>query len=130
MLKKINPTTTKSWGKLTEHFARLKNVHMRDLFAQDPARFNKFSVRFNEILVDYSKNRITEETMKLLVDLAEECALKDATGKMFAGDKINETENRAVLHTALRNRGNTPVYSDGQDVMPEVQAVLKKMKDF
>ena len=103
---------------------------MRDLFSQDPERFHKFSLRFNGILVDYSKNRVTEETMRLLIGLAEEVELNDAIEKMFTGDIINETENRAVLHVALRNRKNTPIYVDGKDVMPQVNEVLKKIKSF
>jgi glucose-6-phosphate isomerase len=130
MLKKLDPTGTASWRGLTAHFADVKNLHMKDLFASDPKRFEKFSIRFQDILVDYSKNRITEETMRLLLDLAAEADLKGAIEKMFSGDKINETEGRAVLHVALRNRQNTPVYVDGRDVMPEVNAVLDKMKGF
>jgi glucose-6-phosphate isomerase len=130
MLKRMNPTKTASWLNLTKHFKKIKNIHMKDLFAEDPSRFNKFSILFNDILLDYSKNRITGETIKLLIELSEEIDLRDAIEKMFTGDKINETENRAALHVALRNRKNTPVYVDGKDVMPEVNAVLKKMKDF
>ena len=130
MLKKIDPTKTKSWQLLSEHYQELKPVHMRDLFREDPGRFEKFSIPFNDILVDYSKNRITEETLRLLIELAEEAGLHDGIEKMFTGDKINETENRAVLHTALRNRANTPVYVDGQDVMPQVNTVLARMKAF
>jgi glucose-6-phosphate isomerase len=130
MLKKIDPTKTKAWRDLSNHFSKMKGVHMKDLFAEDPRRFERFSLRFQDILVDYSKNRIIPETMKLLLSLAEEMDLRDAVEKMFTGDKINETENRAVLHVALRNRSNTPVYVDGQDVMPQVNAVLEKMKSF
>lgn len=130
MLKPIDPTQTVSWRKLTDHFSQVKALHMNDLFAKDPERFNKFSIRFQDILVDFSKNRITEETIQLLLGLAEELDLKDAIEKMFTGDKINETEKRAVLHIALRNRKNTPIYVDRQDVMPQVNAVLAKMKDF
>ncbi|MBW1678578.1 MAG: glucose-6-phosphate isomerase [Deltaproteobacteria bacterium] len=130
MLKRMNPTKTKSWKRLTNHFEKMKNVHMKTLFAEDPERFNKFSIRFNDILVDYSKNRIRDETLKLLLGLAEEINLKDAIEKMFTGDQINETEDRAVLHVALRNRKNSPVYVDGKDVMPQVNAVLEKMKKF
>jgi glucose-6-phosphate isomerase len=108
----------------------MKDVHMKDLFANDPQRFNRFSIRFNDILLDYSKNRITEETLHLLIELADEIGLSDAIHQMFAGAKINETENRAVLHTALRNRVNSPVEVDGSDVMPQVNIVLDKMKDF
>ena len=103
---------------------------MRTLFAEDPQRFDKFSIRFNDLIVDYSKNRITEETLKALIAFAEDCDLKNAIENMFSGEKINETENRAVLHIALRNRSNNPIMVDGQDVMPEVNAVLEKMKNF
>jgi glucose-6-phosphate isomerase len=130
MLPKIDPTATDAWKKLTGHCAAMKSLHMKRLFAEDPERFLKLSIRFNDILVDYSKNRITPETLTLLTDLAESCRLKDAIDRMFAGDRINETENRAVLHTALRNRANTPVFENGKDVMPEVNAVLAKMKGF
>ncbi len=130
MLSRIDPTQTMSWRKLGDHFQSLKDVHMRDLFAKDPTRFEKFSIRFKEILVDYSKNRITQETLDLLLALAGECALKEAIERMFQGEKINETEGRAVLHTALRNRPNTPVHVQGQDVMPQVNAVLEKMRGF
>jgi glucose-6-phosphate isomerase len=130
MLRRIDPTTAKSWQDLTAHFQKLKPIHMKDLFAQDPGRFQKFSIRFNDILVDYSKNRITGETLKLLLDLAEEIDLSDALEKMFTGDKINETEGRAVLHIALRNRENRPIVVDGEDVMPQVNAVLEKMREF
>ena len=98
MLKRINPTTTKSWQSLLQHLEKIKTTHMRDLFTQDPARFQKFSLRLNDSVVDYSKNRITEETMGLLIELAQEIDLTDAIEKMFIGDKINETEHRAVLH--------------------------------
>ncbi|MGD9240130.1 MAG: glucose-6-phosphate isomerase [Desulfobacterales bacterium] len=130
MLAKVNPTTTKSWQNLKRHYEKIKHVHMKTLFAEDPHRFDKFSIRFNDIIVDFSKNRITEETLNLLIALAEESGLKNAIENMFGGEKINETENRAVLHTALRNRDNKPVVVDGNDVMPEVNAVLEKMKDF
>ena len=130
MLKKIDPTKTDAWRDLSNHFSKMQGVHMKDLFAEDPRRFERFSLRFRDILVDYSKNRITPETIKLLLSLAEEVDLRDAVEKMFTGDKINETENRAVLHVALRNRSNTPIYVDGQDVMPQVNAVLEKMKSF
>lgn len=130
MLPKINPVKTESWDRLADHYEKIKNVHMKDLFSDDPERFKKFSIRFNDILVDYSKNRISAETLKLLIGLAHEIGLQDAINKIFGGDKINETENRAVLHIALRNRGNSPIHVDGKDVMPEVNAVLEKMKDF
>jgi glucose-6-phosphate isomerase len=130
MLRKINPTKTKSWQKLSDHFEKIKDIHMRELFTRDPGRFQKFSIAFNDMLVDYSKNRITGETIRVLLELAREVDLKNAVESMFTGKQINETENRAVLHTALRNRENKPIYVDGQDVMPAVNAVLKKMQDF
>jgi glucose-6-phosphate isomerase len=130
MLKRTNPAKTEGWHNLNKHFKKIKNIHMKNLFAADPERFEKFSIQFNDILVDYSKNRITEETLTLSLELAEEVNLRDAIDKMFSGDKINETENRAVLHIALRNRENTPIYVDGKDVMPEINMVLKKMENF
>ena len=130
MLKKIDATKTGSWKKLEAHFEKMKDVHMRDLFSQDPARFDRFSIEFNDLLVDFSKNRITLETLDLLLGLAEEVEVRDAIDKMFSGDKINETENRAVLHVALRNRSNTPILVDGDDVMPGVNGVLEKVKIF
>lgn len=130
MLPKINPTKTKSWKELKEHYRVMKNRHMMDLFHQDPKRFNRFSVTFEDMLVDYSKNIMIEETFRLLLGLARECKLEDAIKMMFAGDTINETEKRAVLHVALRNRSNTPINVNGTDVMPEVNAVLGHMKRF
>ena len=130
MLAKINPTTTKSWQNLRRHYEKTKDLHMRDLFIEDPRRFDKFSIRFNDLIVDYSKNRITAETLEGLIALAEECDLKKAIENMFNGARINETEDRAVLHVALRNRDNTPIEVDGRDVMPEVNAVLDQMKEF
>jgi glucose-6-phosphate isomerase len=130
MLSKINPTETQSWKKLTDHFQKMKDVHMRDLFKEDPGRFERFNLRFEDILVDYSKNRITEETLKLLLELVQETDLGDAIERMFTGDKINETEDRAALHVALRNRANTPIHVDDVDVMPEVNRVLKQMETF
>jgi glucose-6-phosphate isomerase len=130
MLPKINPRQTQSWQKLAQHYAGLKDVQMKDLFAEDPDRFNRFHIRFNDILVDYSKNRITDETLDLLFELAREAGVPPAVAKMFDGEKINETENRPVLHIALRNRSNTPIMVDGQDVMPLVNRELQKMEDF
>ncbi len=130
MLPGINPTTTKAWKELEAYYAQFKDTQMKDLFAQDGERFNKYSLRFEDILLDYSKNRIDEKVMSLLFQLAEECGLKSAIDSVFAGNKINVTEDRAVLHTALRNRSNTPVMVDGQDVMPAVNAVLEQMKVF
>ncbi len=130
MLKKIDPTTTESWGKLGRHYEAMKAVRMRDLFAADPGRFERFSIRLDEILLDYSKNRVTDETLGLLLALAREVELGDAIERMFSGDRINETEDRAVLHTALRNRDNSPVLVDGKDVMPDVHNVIARMRDF
>ena len=130
MFPKINPTETQAWKDLQEHFQQMRKVHMRDLFARDPQRFEKFSLRFGDILFDYSKNIITEETLHLLMQLAYACKVKEAIEAMFSGEKINETENRAVLHIALRNRSNEPIYVDGQNVMPQVNAVLEKMQRF
>jgi glucose-6-phosphate isomerase len=128
MLPKINPTHTKSWKELNAHAAVMKETHMRDLFAQDPQRFRKFSLLFEDLLFDYSKNIITEDTIRLLLSLAEECKLKVAIEEMFGGSLINETENRAVLHTALRNYSGQAVFTQGEDVMPEVRKVLQKIK--
>jgi glucose-6-phosphate isomerase len=123
-------TESKAWKALEAHKEEMAAVHMRDLFAQDASRFAKFSLRFNDLLLDYSKNRITEQTMTLLRQLAEQADLKGWTEKMFSGQKINITEDRAVLHVALRNRSNRPIMVDGKDVMPEVNAVLAHMKEF
>ncbi|ELM8770551.1 glucose-6-phosphate isomerase [Escherichia coli] len=130
-MKNINPTQTAAWQALQKHFDEMKDVTIADLFAKDGDRFSKFSATFDDqMLVDYSKNRITEETLAKLQDLAKECGLAGAIKSMFSGEKINRTENRAVLHVALRNRSNTPILVDGKDVMPEVNAVLEKMKTF
>lgn len=130
-MKNINPTQTAAWQALQKHFDEMKDVTIADLFAKDGDRFSKFSATFDDqMLVDYSKNRITEETLAKLQDLAKECDLAGAIKSMFSGEKINRTENRAVLHVALRNRSNTPILVDCKDVMPEVNAVLEKMKAF
>lgn len=130
-MKNINPTQTAAWQALQKHFDEMKDVTIADLFAKDGDRFSKFFATFDDqMLVDYSKNRITEETLAKLQDLAKECDLAGAIKSMFSGEKINRTENRAVLHVALRNRSNTPILVDGKDVMPEVNAVLEKMKTF
>lgn len=130
MLASINPTQTKAWQALSRHYGQIKNEHMADMFRQDAERFSRFSIQFEDILVDYSKNIINAQTKSLLLQLAQECRLKEAVEKMFAGDVINASEGRAVLHTALRNRSNTPVMADGKNVMPEVNAVLKQMENF
>lgn len=121
---------TAVWQTLLHHYREVGHLHMKDLFARDPQRFSGFSLRFEDILFDYSKNRVSERTMSLLFVLAREAGLAGRIEAMFGGEKINTTENRAVLHTALRNRSNTSVYVDGQDVMPEVNRVLAKMRSF
>ena len=130
MLPKINPTTTSAWHKLQDHFEQIKDLKMRDLFQDDSNRFNDFSFTFKDILLDFSKNRITKETFQLLLELANEVQLQDAIEAMFSGTKINETEGRAVLHTALRNRSNQQIALDGQDVMPGIKAVLRQIEQF
>ncbi len=129
-LKNINPTTTAAWEALDEHICTLDETSLSELFAADASRFDRYHITHGDILVDFSKNLVTDETMKLLYSLADETELRDAIEKMFTGDKINQTEGRAVLHTALRNRANTPVMVDGVDVMPAVNAVLGQMKNF
>ncbi len=131
-MQNINPTTTSAWKALQEHFNKNKNRTIKDLFSVDPQRFSRFSVTFpqEDILVDYSKNIVDEETMKLLFDLARETKLNEAIDSMFSGEKINRTEDRAVLHIALRNRSKREILVDGKDVMPDVNAVLAKMKTF
>ncbi|PID85066.1 MAG: glucose-6-phosphate isomerase [Chloroflexi bacterium] len=123
-------STLSAWKKLQAHQPQMATTHMRDLFADDPARFDKFSLTCNDILFDYSKNRITAETMSYLLALAAEVGLAQKIEAMFNGEKINNTEGRAVLHIALRNRTNRPIVVDGQDVMPTVNAVLAQMKGF
>lgn len=130
MLPSINFTQTQAYQYLSNHLIDIADKHISELFKNDPNRFKKFSILFNDILVDYSKNRIDDTTMALLIQLAKECGLSDAIKAMFFGEKINQTENRAVLHTALRNRSNTPIFFEGVDVMPEINEVLVKMKNF
>ncbi|MBC7785030.1 MAG: glucose-6-phosphate isomerase, partial [Burkholderiales bacterium] len=119
-----------AWRALVDHHAGMRQQHLRDLFAADADRFANFSVEFEDILLDYSKNRVTEETLRLLFDLVRSADVESWRQRMFAGEKINITENRAVLHVALRNRSNRPILVDGQDVMPEVNKVLESMKRF
>jgi glucose-6-phosphate isomerase len=125
-----NLVETPTWQALVQHHQEIKDLHMRDLFAGDPQRFARFSLRLGDILFDFSKNRITEKTLQLLVELARQAGLSRWIEAMFSGQKINTTEDRAVLHVALRNRTNTPIYVDGQDVMPEINRVLGKMRSF
>jgi len=131
MFPKVTPTQTAAWQKLQEHYKNdIKGIHMRSLFKADPDRFSNYSLQFEDILFDYSKNIVTDTTITLLRQLAEESKVKDAIEAMFTGEKINQTEDRSVLHTALRNLSGTPVLSDGKDVMPDVLRVLSQIKSF
>ncbi|MNK66653.1 Glucose-6-phosphate isomerase [compost metagenome] len=130
MFPKINFTTTKAYQYLVDHYIDINQQDLRELFVADPLRFEKFSILFEDILLDYSKNRVNEETMALLIQLAKECQLSEAIVAMFAGERINVTENRPVLHTALRNQSDQPVFVDGKDVMPAVKSVLAHVKTF
>lgn len=130
MFPKINFTTTKAYQYLVDHYIDINQQDLRELFVADPQRFEKFSILFEDILLDYSKNRVNEETMALLIQLAKECQLFEAITAMFAGERINVTENRPVLHTALRNQSDQPVFVDGKDVMPAVKSVLAHVKTF
>ena len=123
-------TELEAWRNLAAHRRAIDSRHMRGLFAADAGRFDRFSLRFDDILFDYSKNRVTGETMELLAALARQAGLAGAIEAMFAGGKINNTERRAVLHVALRNRSNRPIAVDGADVMPEVNRVLAGMRSF
>ena len=127
----MRPQIRECWQALAAHFDDMKQVQMRELFAADGgSRFNAFSARMNDILLDYSKNIASEQTMECLERLVEQAGVKQMAQRMFSGERINLTENRAVLHVALRNRSNTPICVDGKDVMPEVNAVLSQMKAF
>ena len=126
----INPTNTVSWKELNKHFDEIKEVQMKSLFLEDGNRKKNMSLDFEDLNFDFSKNRMTQETLDLLLELAKECKLDDAIHKYFEGDKINVTENRAVLHTALRNINKDPILVDGLDIMPEVHQTLEKIKDF
>ena len=130
MLNTINPTHTKAWKKLEAHFEAVKETPIKELFKNDANRFSNFTLKFDSILLDYSKNKVTEESIKLLLDLAKEIGLEEAINDFFNGAKINATEDRSVLHTALRNSSNRQVFVDGKDVMPEIRGVLKKMESF
>jgi len=130
MLRRINPTKTQAWGELQSHFGEMSGLHMKTLFSQEPDRFQTFSLSVEDVWIDFSKNIISEKTIDLLVALAEECQLKEAIEAMFQGEPINETENRAVLHTALRNLSGHRVSVGGADVMPAVQRVLSQMERF
>jgi glucose-6-phosphate isomerase len=130
MFPSIKFDKTKAYSELLQHYSWMRDKHMRDFFAADTDRAKNFSITWNDCLFDYSKNLINNETMRLLVALAEECRLKGAIEAQFTGSPINKTENRAVLHTALRNRSNDPVFVDGKDVMPEINGILQKMRAF
>ncbi|NVM63813.1 glucose-6-phosphate isomerase [Mucilaginibacter sp. SG538B] len=130
MLPTTDFTTTQAYKYLTDHYIDIVSKNLKEMFDADDQRFNKFSIQFEDILLDYSKNRIDDETIALLIQLAKECSLKEAIDAMYSGEKINVTEGRPVLHIALRNRSNTPIYVDGKDVMPDVNKVLDQMKAF
>ncbi len=130
MLKNINPTHTSAWKKLQVHYEATKSIHLKSLFKDDPGRFNKFSITHGDILVDFSKNRITDKTVELCLQLAEEVGLENGIKSMFSGEKINVTEGRAVLHTALRNSSEDSIFVDGHNVLPAVRDVLNKMEKF
>lgn len=130
MFPMINPTETEAWKELLAHHAEIKDVQMKDLFKKDVERFNKMSIQLGNILFDYSKNIVTEETLTKLFQLAEDCKVKSAKDAMFAGEKINETEDRAVMHTALRNFSDQPIIVDGEDIMLEIRETRQKMKSF
>jgi glucose-6-phosphate isomerase len=129
VIKKINPAKCKSWEKLKK-LRGDKTLNLKELFADDKKRAKKYSIEFNDIFIDYSKNLVDDEIFKALTELANECHLKEWTEAMFSGEKINETENRAVLHTALRNFSGKPVFTDNHDVMCDIKKVLNKMKSF
>ncbi len=129
-LPKTDPTRTRSWKDLQEHFGKIKDRHLKDLFASDPDRAAKFSIQWNGFLLDYSKNRLDDTTLELLEDLAEACGLQSAIDAYFSGEPINETEGRAVLHTALRAKEGYSLVLDGEDVVKEVHAVRERMRDF
>ncbi|MEA3302303.1 MAG: glucose-6-phosphate isomerase [Pseudomonadota bacterium] len=129
-MSKPRLTTLPAWSALQAHFQRISKLHLRDLFDEDKGRFERLSLQFNDLFVDYSKNRMTDETLKLLTALAAECHLDEAIQKMFSGCQTNTTEQRAVLHVALRNRSNTPVMVGGKNVMPDINRVLEQMQHF
>lgn len=130
MFPKINPTSTKAWKLLQDHAKQIKAKHLKQLFAEDTDRFQKFSFELEDVVFDFSKNIITDETIRLLLQLAEECKVKNAITSMFEGDFINQTEKRSVLHVALRNFSGKPVYSAGKNIMDDVQKVQQQMKTF
>ncbi len=130
MLPTVNPIETQVWRKLTAHYLEMQAVHMRQLFEADPERFDKFHLTFEDILIDFSKNILSEETLTYLLELAQESHLQDAIDAMFSGQRINQTEGRPVLHIALRNRSNRQIFANDEDVMPQVNKVLEQIKSF
>src|ERR1700733_1825089 len=130
MLPNTDFTTTQAYKYLADHYIDIAQKNLKELFDTDAERFAKFSLKFEDILLDYSKNRIDDETIALLMQLARECSVNKAVEAMFSGEKINATEGRPVLHIALRNRSNNPILVDGKDVMPDVNKVLQQMKTF
>ncbi|AOW21364.1 glucose-6-phosphate isomerase [Urechidicola croceus] len=129
-LKNVNPTKTTAWSKLEQNFEEVKNIHLRTFFNENLNRKEDFSINFNDFLIDFSKNRISKDTLTLLLELVEEVDLKDAISKYFGGDIINETEERAVLHTALRSQSNNEIIVDGKNILPEIKKTLKKIEAF
>lgn len=129
-MKNINPTETKAWKKLTDHYKNIHSIHLKSLFNSDADRKNKFTIHFNDFEFDYSKNRITDETLKYLLELADEVDLKSAISAQFSGEKINKTEKRAVLHTALRSQLNNEIFVDGKNIHPEIKEALNKIEAF
>ena len=130
MLHRINPTQTQAWKNLKNHYLETKSDKIKDLFKKDAQRFEALSIRHQDLLIDYSKNRLTLETINLLIKLAKECGLPNAIHKMFSGKSINETEDRAVLHTALRQQSNDPIKVNGENIIPKIRAVQAQMKSF
>ncbi len=130
MFPKINPTTTKAWKELNAHFNTMRNVQLKNLFEEDQNRFQSYSLTQGDIVFDYSKNNLNAQTRSLLLDLASECNLQAAIDAMFQGEKINETENRAVLHTALRNESADEIIVDGINIIPDIKKVQEQMKTF
>ncbi len=129
-MRNVNPAETKAWQQLSKHYNEIKDVHIKSFFKNDSERKNKFTIQFNDFEFDYSKNRVTEETIEQLLELANEVDLKSAIGAYFTGEKINQTENRAVLHTVLRNQSDNEIFVDGINVLPEVKESLNKMESF
>jgi glucose-6-phosphate isomerase len=129
-MKNINPTTTNSWQKLQDHYSEIKDKHLRDWFAEDAGRFDKMHIQWNDLLVDFSKNRLSQETLDLLLQLAAECGLQENIERMFAGEVINETENRSVLHVALRDMSSAEVLVNGENVIPQIKDVLVQINEF